>query len=145
MSFFAKFFCKHVILFSGPVILTILHVFPPCLQSTHMASQHINEEAVYLCTGNPMPKDIEQIAYWLLNESFKSAFNCILPDSLEIFAYISFARWYKILGSLMLCYLIRYIWCQNEERTGLGGYCEGGYNVWNQRKCFLYYAHLLSY
>ncbi|KAG6530029.1 hypothetical protein ZIOFF_012250 [Zingiber officinale] len=47
------------------------------LQSTHMSSQHINEEAVYLCTGNPMPKDIEQIAYWLLNESFKSAFNYI--------------------------------------------------------------------
>lgn len=40
------------------------------LQSTHMASQQISEEAVYLCTGNPMPKDIEQIVYWLLNESF---------------------------------------------------------------------------
>ncbi|TYH30833.1 hypothetical protein ES288_A01G125900v1 [Gossypium darwinii] len=39
-------------------------------QSTHMASQKITEEAVYLCTGNPLPKDIEQISYWLLNESF---------------------------------------------------------------------------
>ncbi|KAG8498885.1 hypothetical protein CXB51_005298 [Gossypium anomalum] len=38
--------------------------------STHMASQKITEEAVYLCTGNPLPKDIEQISYWLLNESF---------------------------------------------------------------------------
>nr|BAB16439.1 replication factor C 36kDa subunit [Oryza sativa Japonica Group] len=48
------------------------------LQSTHMASKQITEEAVYLCTGNPMPKDIEQIAYWLLNESFSTSFKCIL-------------------------------------------------------------------
>ncbi|KAJ6826998.1 replication factor C subunit 3 [Iris pallida] len=47
------------------------------LQSTHMASQHITEEAVYLCTGNPMPKDIEQIAFWLLNESFTDSFRNI--------------------------------------------------------------------
>ncbi|XP_042492383.1 replication factor C subunit 3 [Macadamia integrifolia] len=47
------------------------------LQSTHMASPHITEEAVYLCTGNPMPKDIEQICYWLLNESFTTSFNRI--------------------------------------------------------------------
>ncbi|GLT47134.1 hypothetical protein SLA2020_208480 [Shorea laevis] len=47
------------------------------LQSTHMASQQITEEAVYLCTGNPMPKDIEQIAYWLLNESFRESFTRI--------------------------------------------------------------------
>ncbi|XP_010243510.1 PREDICTED: replication factor C subunit 3 [Nelumbo nucifera] len=47
------------------------------LQSTHMASQHITEEAVYLCTGNPMPKDIEQISFWLLNESFATSYRCI--------------------------------------------------------------------
>ncbi|CAL5386932.1 unnamed protein product [Camellia sinensis] len=40
------------------------------LQSTHMASQQITEEAVYSCTGNPLPKDIEQISHWLLNEQF---------------------------------------------------------------------------
>uniref|UniRef100_A0A2P2KJR1 Replication factor C / DNA polymerase III gamma-tau subunit n=3 Tax=Magnoliopsida TaxID=3398 RepID=A0A2P2KJR1_RHIMU len=44
------------------------------LQSTHMASQQITEDAVYLCTGNPLPKDIEQICYWLLNESFVDSF-----------------------------------------------------------------------
>ncbi|KAK1301345.1 hypothetical protein QJS10_CPB12g01517 [Acorus calamus] len=47
------------------------------LQSTHMASPHVTEEAVYLCTGNPMPKDIEQIAHWLLNESFADSFKHI--------------------------------------------------------------------
>ncbi|XLU66804.1 hypothetical protein S245_025857 [Arachis hypogaea] len=47
------------------------------LQSTHMASQQITEEAVYLCTGNPLPKDIEQISYWLLNEQFSESFKRI--------------------------------------------------------------------
>lgn len=47
------------------------------LQSTHMASPHITEEAVYLCTGNPMPKDIEQISHWLLNESFTTSLKSI--------------------------------------------------------------------
>lgn len=47
------------------------------LQSTQMASQHVTEEAVYLCTGNPMPKDIEQIAYWLLNEPFTASYKYI--------------------------------------------------------------------
>lgn len=47
------------------------------LQSTHMASKKITEEEVYLCTGNPLPKDIEQISYWLLNESFAESFKQI--------------------------------------------------------------------
>ncbi|XP_057987073.1 replication factor C subunit 3 [Hevea brasiliensis] len=47
------------------------------LQSTHMASQQITEEAVYLCTGNPLPRDVEQISYWLLNESFAESFKRI--------------------------------------------------------------------
>ncbi|KAH9623159.1 hypothetical protein KSS87_011013 [Heliosperma pusillum] len=45
--------------------------------STHMASQQITEEAVHLCTGNPLPKDIEKISYLLLNESFATSFNGI--------------------------------------------------------------------
>ncbi|WOH13241.1 hypothetical protein DCAR_0832750 [Daucus carota subsp. sativus] len=47
------------------------------LQSTHMASQQITEEAVYLCTGNPLPKDIEKITHWLLNESFANSYKQI--------------------------------------------------------------------
>eukprot|EP00252_Welwitschia_mirabilis_P002091 TRINITY_DN12013_c0_g1_i1.p1 TRINITY_DN12013_c0_g1~~TRINITY_DN12013_c0_g1_i1.p1 ORF type:complete len:361 (-),score=70.27 TRINITY_DN12013_c0_g1_i1:175-1257(-) len=47
------------------------------LQSTQMASPHVDEEAVYLATGNPMPKDIEQMCYWLLNESFANAYQYI--------------------------------------------------------------------
>ncbi|XP_062098803.1 replication factor C subunit 5 [Humulus lupulus] len=47
------------------------------LQSTHMASQKITEEEVYLCTGNPLPKDIEKISHCLLNESFSKCFKDI--------------------------------------------------------------------
>ncbi|KAH0898063.1 hypothetical protein HID58_047631 [Brassica napus] len=47
------------------------------LQSTHMASVKITEEEVYLCTGNPLPKDIEQISHWLLNESFAESYKKI--------------------------------------------------------------------
>ncbi|ESW09418.1 hypothetical protein PHAVU_009G126000 [Phaseolus vulgaris] len=47
------------------------------LQSTHMATQQITEEAIYLCTGNPLPKDIEQISYWLLNEQYTDSFKRI--------------------------------------------------------------------
>jgi replication factor C subunit 3/5 len=52
------------------------------LQSTHMASKEITEEEskqiteedVYLCTGNPLPKDIEQISHWLLNKPFDECY-----------------------------------------------------------------------
>lgn len=54
------------------------------VQSTHMASQQITEEAVYLCTGNPMPNDIERIAFWLLNEPFSTSFKSILSYHLSI-------------------------------------------------------------
>lgn len=50
------------------------------LQSTHMASQQITEQAVYLCTGHPLPKDIEQITNWLLNEPFTDSFKRILEN-----------------------------------------------------------------
>ncbi|KAL0724299.1 hypothetical protein Bca4012_038898 [Brassica carinata] len=47
------------------------------LQSTHMASERITEEEVYLCTGNPLPRDIEQISHWLLNEPFAESYKKI--------------------------------------------------------------------
>ncbi|CAN7123502.1 unnamed protein product [Brassica rapa subsp. narinosa] len=42
-----------------------------------MTSVKITEEEVYLCTGNPLPKDIEQISHWLLNESFAESYKII--------------------------------------------------------------------
>ncbi|CAI7928017.1 unnamed protein product [Closterium sp. NIES-54] len=49
------------------------------LQSTHMSCPGtMTEEAVYASTGNPMPKDIQQMAHWLLNEPFCTALQRIL-------------------------------------------------------------------
>ena len=40
-----------------------------------MAHEEISEDAVYSCTGNPLPKDIGQIVEWMLNENFTVAYN----------------------------------------------------------------------
>ena len=37
----------------------------------------IDGKAVYLCTGNPLPEDIEAMLHRLLNEPFKTAFEAI--------------------------------------------------------------------
>jgi len=39
-----------------------------------MANDVVDEAAVYLTTGNPLPADIESIINWLLNEPFVTAF-----------------------------------------------------------------------
>lgn len=43
------------------------------LQATSMAHDVVNEANVYLCTGNPLPKDIESVTQWLFNETFSTA------------------------------------------------------------------------
>lgn len=43
------------------------------LQATSMAHDVVNEVNVYLCTGNPLPKDIELVTQWLFNENFATA------------------------------------------------------------------------
>jgi hypothetical protein len=90
-STFFRFFIRILITmdFSSPLGLCISHLSElehemsvsfECgwVQSGQMASPHLTAEAVYLCTGNPMPKDIEQIAFWLLNESFSTSYQSIL-------------------------------------------------------------------
>lgn len=76
-------------------------------QSTFMAnSMHISEEDVYLCTGNPMPRDIERIASWLLNESFTKANN-----SQETFPFLL-----KLFSRLTNNCGFRDFWNENNER-----------------------------
>ncbi|KAI9914510.1 hypothetical protein PsorP6_007624 [Peronosclerospora sorghi] len=43
------------------------------LQATSMAHDVVNESNVYLCTGNPLPRDIESLTHWLFNETFATA------------------------------------------------------------------------
>ncbi|KAG2498885.1 hypothetical protein HYH03_003077 [Edaphochlamys debaryana] len=45
------------------------------LQSCHMAFDCVDRRAVYTCTGNPLPSDIEECLRWLLNEPVAEAFN----------------------------------------------------------------------
>lgn len=45
------------------------------LQSASMAFKVIDEEAVYLCTGNPLPSDITEILRMLLNENYQTTFD----------------------------------------------------------------------
>ena len=39
-----------------------------------MAAGKVDERAVYLCTGNPLPEDLQTIANWLFNEDFATCF-----------------------------------------------------------------------
>jgi replication factor C subunit 3/5 len=43
------------------------------LQSTHLAFAKVDAQNVYLCTGCPLPKDIERIMDLMLNNDFKTA------------------------------------------------------------------------
>ncbi len=44
------------------------------LQSCHLAFDEVDERAVYLCTGNPQPKDMEAVLHSLLNDPLDVAF-----------------------------------------------------------------------
>ena len=43
-----------------------------------MAYDKVDEDSVYTCVGHPLRKDIENIVYWVLNDSFTTAYNSIL-------------------------------------------------------------------
>lgn len=47
------------------------------LQSCHMAYGSVTEANVYLCTGNPLPSDINAILHTLMNDNFSDASNTI--------------------------------------------------------------------
>ena len=44
------------------------------LQSTSMATEVVNEEAVYTSTGNPLPAVVAEILTAMLNEDFGTAY-----------------------------------------------------------------------
>jgi replication factor C subunit 3/5 len=47
------------------------------LQATAMSHATVDETAVYLTSGSPLPGDMEDILFWLLNETFATASNRI--------------------------------------------------------------------
>lgn len=44
------------------------------LQSTAMGDGVVDEAAVYACTGQPTPGEVERVISWLLNEPFADAY-----------------------------------------------------------------------
>lgn len=53
-----------------------------------MASDVVDESAVYLTTGNPLPADIESVINWLLNEPFVTAFHSELHHQTYSIAFL---------------------------------------------------------
>ena len=66
--------------FPPPIILT------PLLQ---MAYKKVDEEAVYKCTGNPLPEIIRRIVEVLLNEEFPAAYQEVLAIKTGSFPFLS--------------------------------------------------------
>lgn len=52
------------------------------LQACHSAFDVTDEAAVYDCTGNPYPADVETIVHTMMHDSFESAFQSE-PDSIH--------------------------------------------------------------
>ena len=43
-------------------------------QSSSMAFDEVNEDAVYTCVGHPLRSDIRNIVHWMLNDNFQTAY-----------------------------------------------------------------------
>lgn len=41
-----------------------------------MGFPEVTQDAVYLCTGNPLPSDIDKMLVALNNKTFKEAYDC---------------------------------------------------------------------
>jgi hypothetical protein len=45
------------------------------LQACHAAYDKIDETAVYTCTGNPQPKDIERVVQSMMSDEFGTSYS----------------------------------------------------------------------
>lgn len=46
------------------------------LQACHAAYDEVDETAVYNCTGNPHPKDVESVVQSMLRDEFGTSYEC---------------------------------------------------------------------
>lgn len=51
-------------------------------QACHAAYDKIDETAVYTCTGNPQPKDIERVVQSMMSDEFGTSYSCESPSLL---------------------------------------------------------------
>lgn len=69
-----------------------------------MAYPRVTEEAVYLCTGNPLPSDVEQILTWLLNAPLGQAYaGKLQPDPWHVLLEARGSHASVVLRSLTCC------------------------------------------
>ncbi len=61
---------------SSSIFCCLIHYFAAA-QAAQMAFPVVNEENVYMCTGNPLPADVRLILDELLNKRFQEAFSSI--------------------------------------------------------------------
>jgi len=83
----------HIKIFHIFVIIIIIIIIS-FLQSTFLAYNEVSERSVYECTGQPLPTDIALIVEWMLNDSFKDAYQseAIIPlvsaDAFDVVFFI---------------------------------------------------------
>ncbi|ETS60246.1 hypothetical protein PaG_05793 [Moesziomyces aphidis] len=97
------------------------------LQACHAASDHIDETAVYNCTGNPHPEDIEAVLKSMMQDEFTTAFNTIvaLKTAKGIALADMISGVYDLLASIKLppksrIYLLDHL-ADTEHRLSTGG------------------------
>jgi hypothetical protein len=60
------------------------------LQACHAAYDKIDETAVYTCTGNPQPKDIERVVQSMMSDEFGTSYSReSLASSLLLFPVLA--------------------------------------------------------
>lgn len=82
------------------------------LQSCHMANDLVDESAVYLTTGNPLPADIESVVNWLLNEPFVTAFHS------ELLLGAVVEMWWRVLVRVQVHNGRHAMWRTRQQQAG---------------------------
>ncbi|CCF48278.1 hypothetical protein NDA11_002094 [Ustilago hordei] len=97
------------------------------LQACHAASDHIDETAVYNCTGNPHPSDIEAMLKSMMQEEFTTAYTTIsgLKTAKGIALADMISGVYDLLATIKLpakskIYLLDHL-AHTEHRLSTGG------------------------
>jgi DNA polymerase III delta prime subunit len=58
-------------------------------QACHAAYDSVDETAVYNCTGNPHPKDIERVVQSMMSDEFGTSFDRAFLISSRVFRFVS--------------------------------------------------------
>ncbi|EST08858.1 Replication factor C, C-terminal domain protein [Kalmanozyma brasiliensis GHG001] len=97
------------------------------LQACHAASDHIDETAVYNCTGNPHPQDIEAVLKSMMEDEFTTAYRTVseLKTAKGIALADMISGVYDLLATIKLpaksrIYLLDHL-ADTEHRLSTGG------------------------